>query len=626
VGWPDGLRTALLRLEGRVEKVLMRARDAVAARDAVQGAAATRVLLLGGDESDLVRVRGDLAASRCTPYEVQHAPRLASAQDLLQAKELDVILLVLATSGPDLLAPLLSARLRAPEVPIVVLSELDDETLAHKALQSGARGYLTKVEANPRLLATTIGVALGSQRTIRQLNVARERARDLATCDQLTGLANRLLFNDRLFQAVASARRSRQTLAVIFLDLDGFKMINDSLGHAVGDGFLRGIAQRLMACLRETDTAARLGGDEFAVLLTQLTSELDAAEVAQKILESIRIPMVLRHRSFVTTASIGIATFPRDGLEPEDLVKKADTAMYQAKKRGRNRYEFFTEDMNAAIVRRAALETRLRTALEHGGLALHYQPQFDLRRGRIVGAEALVRWEHPELGLLMPAEFLPAAEDAGLMIAIGEWVLRAACRESAAWQDAHPGFRVSVNVATQQFQEPGFVALVREALAESGLRPDCLELEITESTLVQDVEVMVNTLHALKQVGVSLSIDDFGTGYSALAYLKNLPIDALKIDQSFVRALTTDPADATLTQTIVRMAQGLNLVTVAEGVETPEQLLLLGSYGCHRMQGFLFGRPMPAQDLLRSISEPTFQWMRGVSWLQPASGNQGLPD
>jgi EAL domain-containing protein (putative c-di-GMP-specific phosphodiesterase class I) len=243
-----------------------------------------------------------------------------------------------------------------------------------------------------------------------------------------------------------------------------------------------------------------------------------------------------------------------------------------------------------------------------------------------VGAEALVRWEHPELGLLMPAEFLPAAEDAGLMIAIGEWVLRAACRESAAWQDAHPGFRVSVNVATQQFQEPGFVALVREALAESGLRPDCLELEITESTLVQDVEVMVNTLHALKQVGVSLSIDDFGTGYSALAYLKNLPIDALKIDQSFVRALTTDPADATLTQTIVRMAQGLNLVTVAEGVETPEQLLLLGSYGCHRMQGFLFGRPMPAQDLLRSISEPTFQWMRGVSWLQPASGNQGLPD
>jgi diguanylate cyclase (GGDEF)-like protein len=414
---------------------------------------------------------------------------------------------------------------------------------------------------------------------------------------------------------VASARRNRRTLAVMFLDLDGFKMINDSLGHAVGDGFLRGIAQRLLACLRESDTAARLGGDEFAVLLTQLGSELDAAEVAQKILDSLGIPMVLRHRSFVTTASIGIATFPRDGAEPEELVKKADTAMYQAKRRGRNRYEFFTEDMKTAIVRRAALESRLRTALEQESFSLRYQPQFDLRRGRVVGAEALLRWEHPELGTLAPGEFLSAAEDAGLIIPIGEWVLRSACRDSASWQEQYPGFRVSVNVASQQFQEPGFVALVRSALDESGLRPDCLELEITEGTLVQDVEVMVNTLSALKKVGVLLSIDDFGTGYSALAYLKNLPIDALKIDQSFVRALTTDPADATLVQTIVRMARGLNLVTVAEGVETPEQLLLLGSYGCNRMQGFLFGVPMVASELLRSLEEPTFQWMRGVSAL-----------
>ncbi len=578
-----------------------------------QAASAVRVLLVAENADDVEKVRRALEASTSMTFDVTHVPRLAAARE--EASDAQVILLEVGGRGPDRLANLFQARLRSPDLPVVVLSDLDDEELAHKALQSGARGYLTKSEANTRLLVTTLGAALGSQRTILQLNAARERARDLATSDQLTGLANRLLFNDRLFQAVAAARRSRQTLAVMFLDLDGFKMINDSLGHAVGDGFLRGIAQRLNACLRESDSAARLGGDEFAVLLTHLAGELRAADVARKILDSIAIPMVLRHRSFVTTASIGIATFPRDGVEPEVLVRKADTAMYQAKKRGRNRYEFFTEDMNAAILRRAALESRLRAALEEGGLALCYQPQFDLRRGRIVGAEALLRWQHPELGLLAPMEFLPAAEEAGLMLPIGEWVMRAACRESASWQRDHPGLRVSVNVASQHFQEAGFVALVESALAESGLRPDCLELEITEGTLVRDVEVMVNTLHALKQVGVCLSIDDFGTGYSALSYLKNLPIDALKIDQTFVRGLTTDPADATLTQTIVRMAQGLNLATVAEGVETPEQLLLLGSYGCNRMQGFLFGKPMPAEELLRLLEVPAFQWIKGVSAL-----------
>ncbi len=579
-----------------------------------QAASAVRVLLVLEDPGEAERVRASLEASTCLSFDVTHVSRLTAATG--EARDAQVILLEVGGRGPDRLANLFQARLRAPELPVVVLSDLDDEELAHKALQSGARGYLTKSEANTRLLVTTLGAALGSQRTILQLNAARERARDLATSDQLTGLANRLLFNDRLFQAVAAARRSRRTLAVMFLDLDGFKMINDSLGHAVGDGFLRGIAQRLNACLRESDSAARLGGDEFAVLLTQLGSGLDAADVARKILDSVAIPMVLRHRSFVTTASIGISTFPRDGVEPEVLVRKADTAMYQAKKRGRNRFEFFTEDMNAAILRRAALESRLRAAIEEGGLSLCYQPQFDLRRARIVGAEALLRWQHPELGLLAPMEFLPAAEEAGLMLPIGEWVMRAACRESAAWQKDHPGLRVSVNVASQHFQEAGFVALVESALEESGLRPDCLELEITEGTLVRDVEVMVNTLHALKQVGVCLSIDDFGTGYSALSYLKNLPIDALKIDQTFVRGLTTDPADATLTQTIVRMAQGLNLATVAEGVETPEQLLLLGSYGCNRMQGFLFGKPMPAEELLRLLEVPAFQWMKGVSKLR----------
>jgi diguanylate cyclase (GGDEF)-like protein len=402
----------------------------------------------------------------------------------------------------------------------------------------------------------------------------------------------------------------------MFLDLDGFKMINDTLGHAVGDGFLRAIAQRLSSCLRESDTAARLGGDEFALLLTHLTSEFDAAEVARKVLGSVSIPMALRNRSLVTTASIGISTYPKDGSDPEELIRKADTAMYQAKQRGRNRYEFFTEEMNSAIRRRAALESRMRRALEDEQFRVLYQPQFDLRRGRIVGVEALVRWQHPDLGLLSPAEFLPAAEEAGLIVPLGEWVLRTACREVAAWQESYSGFRLSVNVASQQFQERCFADVVHDALTTSGLLPDLLELEITEGSLVRSVGVMAQTLRELKQVGVSLSIDDFGTGYSALSYLKNLPIDSIKIDQSFVRNLTTDPADATLTETIIRMAQGLNLMTIAEGVETSGQLLLLGSYGCQRMQGYLFGRPMSAEVMLDSLSKPTIEWVASKTLFQ----------
>jgi diguanylate cyclase (GGDEF)-like protein len=481
------------------------------------------------------------------------------------------------------------------KVPLIALGGQDDETSAVRALQSGARSYLLHHELDTRRVVTAIESALGIQRTLDQLNAARERARGLATRDQLTGLANRLCFQDRIAQAVAGARRSQHGVAVMFLDLDGFKMINDTLGHAVGDGFLRAIAQRLSSCLRESDTAARLGGDEFALLLTHLTSEFDAAEVARKVLGSVSIPMALRNRSLVTTASIGISTYPKDGSDPEELIRKADTAMYQAKQRGRNRYEFFTEEMNSAIRRRAALESRMRRALED---------------------EALVRWQHPDLGLLSPAEFLPAAEEAGLIVPLGEWVLRTACREVAAWQESYSGFRLSVNVASQQFQERCFADVVHDALTTSGLLPDLLELEITEGSLVRSVGVMAQTLRELKQVGVSLSIDDFGTGYSALSYLKNLPIDSIKIDQSFVRNLTTDPADATLTETIIRMAQGLNLMTIAEGVETSGQLLLLGSYGCQRMQGYLFGRPMSAEVMLDSLSKPTIEWVASKTLFQ----------
>jgi len=582
------------------------------AQSTVSTGAPVRVLFVGASPEDAAFVDERLGDSKAMQFEIVHAACLSDALAGSETAGADVLLLhVGETDLPRLLA-LTRARLSAPLLPVVVLSDLDDEAVALRSLQAGARGFLVRGELSTRSLVAALGGALESHRVVLQLNSARERARHLATHDQLTGLANRALFHDRLGQAIAAAKRSRQRIAVLFVDLDGFKGINDTLGHAVGDGLLRGIARRIASCLRETDTAARLGGDEFAVLLTNLANEIDAATVARKLLAVLSEPIQFRRQSISIRCSIGISTFPRDAQGPEEILKRADTAMYHAKERGGGRFEFYTEDMNAAIQRRTALEERLRTALEEDGFVLHYQPQFDLTRGRIIGAEALLRWRHPELGLVSPSHFLPIAEETGLIVPIGDWILRTACDQNASWGRAgHRGLRVAVNVSSQQFLEAGFADVVRKALEESDLPPVSLELEITESSLLRDVEVTVNTLRRLKDLGVRLSIDDFGTGYSALAYLKRLPIDVLKIDQSFVRALATDPADATIVSTIVQMAHALNLATVGEGVETPEQMQLLASYGCNRMQGYLFGEATEPDELTRLLSAPPFWWMRG---------------
>ena len=578
-----------------------------------------RVLMIGGEAAESEAVQQTLGASTSISFEFTHVLRLPQAIEILDSFRIDAILLVVSVSGDgagasvelDHLDHLARLRIRAPKVPVVVLSNADDEALAVRALQMGARGFLLLSEASTRLLTTTLCAARGAHRTIMELNQAREQARHTATHDLLTGLANRHLFNDRLRQAVEAARRSRQQVGVIFLDLDNFKTVNDTLGHAVGDGLLRAVGGHLQEVLRGIDTAARFGGDEFAVLLTNLTGPQEAADVACRILDGLGRPMRLKSHSMVITASMGIATFPRDGADPEELVEKADTAMYHAKERGRNRYKFFTTEMRTSVMRRAAMLSRLRSAAEDGSLVLHYQPQFDLRRGCVVGAEALLRWKHPKLGLLSPDKFLPLAEETGFIVQIGEWVLREACRQNASWQQmGYSGFRLAVNVSPHQFREPDFSDVVRSALRESGLRPELLELEITESTLVQDAEQTISTMHTLKKQGVHLSIDDFGTGYSALSYLKHLPIDVLKIDQSFVAGVATDPADATIIESILHMAQGLNLATVAEGVETREQMLLLGSYGCKRLQGFLFGPPCPPEELTRQLENPDFRWLK----------------
>lgn len=578
---------------------------------AEESAGPIRVLLVGGRAADAELLRALIEHSQRTRIALSHAPSLSQAFEALESNAVDVLLMDAGQGTPRDLVAVSQARVRAPLVPVVVLVDGDDESLAAKAVEVGARGYLIKCALSPGAIVWSIQHAIRNQRMFVELGIARERARQLATYDQLTGFANRSLFQDRLDQAVAAARRNRQKLAVLFVDLDRFKTVNDTFGHLAGDALLRLAAQRIATCLRKSDTGARLGGDEFSILLTNLADEVDATRVAEKVLTTLREPVPIKGREQVITASIGIATFPRDAASSDELLKRADAAMYGAKSSGRARYALFSATQNPAETERAAREQRLRSGVASRELVLHYQPVVDVTRGRVIGAEALVRWRHPELGLILPAEFLGLAEESDLIVAIGEWVLRAACEQAAIWQrSGHPGFRIAVNVSPNQFQAGEFVAQVRSALRDFDLRADSLELEITERSLLSGGQRTLAQFAMLRGLGVRMAIDDFGTGYSALAYLKQLPIDVLKIDQSFVRTVASDPADATITSTIVQMARALNLTTIAEGVETTEQMQLLASYGCSRMQGHLFGEATEPERLGELLAAAPFFWMR----------------
>ena len=417
--------------------------------------------------------------------------------------------------------------------------------------------------------------------------------------DALSGLPNRLLLHDRLGQALALAQaaHAEYLMAVMLLDLNRFKNINDTLGHDLGDLLLKEVALRLATCMRGGDTLARWGGDEFVFLLTNLAHPEEAAEVAEKILNVLSPPFLLSDREIFVSASVGIALYPADGQTREALLQNAEVAMYRAKKHGESAYQFFTGDMNAWAFERLALENNLRKALERKELLLYYQPQVDLETGKISGMEALLRWQHPELGMISPAEFIPLAEETGLIVPIGAWVLREACRQNKAWQDAGMArMRVSVNLSARQFQQQDIVEMTASALQESGLTADSLELELTESYIMQNPEVAISTLKLLEEMGVFLSVDDFGTGYSSLSYLRRFPIDCLKIDQSFVRDIPNNDDAVAIVSAIVAMARSLKLELVAEGVETREQLDYLKQLQCNRMQGFLFSRPIPAKE------------------------------
>ncbi|MGR9051788.1 MAG: bifunctional diguanylate cyclase/phosphodiesterase [Gammaproteobacteria bacterium] len=450
-------------------------------------------------------------------------------------------------------------------------------------------------------------------RTLELTELARQLEHQ-AYHDTLTGLANRVTFDDHLRLAIDQARRTGQRLAVMFLDLDRFKIINDTLGHAIGDKLLMQVSQRLATCIRDSDTLARLGGDEFAVLLTQLRHDTDAAEVARKLTAAVAEPVLVDGYSLHVTTSIGISIFPEDGDGAETLVKNADTAMYRSKDRGRNQCTFFSLEMNARAVRRLALETKLRQAIDRNALSIYYQPRRDTCSLALVGVEALARWHDPEEGPISPAEFIPLAEECGLIAAIDEWVLEHACREMLSWcSDPDTDVRLAVNLSPAQFIRKDLYQVIASILERTGFPGRKLELEITESLFGPgSIDVCV-VLEQIRELGIELSIDDFGTAYSSLSRLKQLPLHTLKIDRSFVRDLGHDPDDETLVRTIIAMAHHLNLKVVAEGVETNVQYDYVKRYGCDTVQGFLFGKPVPYRQLLKERHNPAFANVDQVS-------------
>jgi diguanylate cyclase (GGDEF)-like protein len=467
------------------------------------------------------------------------------------------------------------------------------------------RGYWAEVEAVATNLTEYPGVRgiLVVVRDISERRQAEERIHHMAHHDPLTGLPNRRLLAEQAALVMALVNRNKGSLALLFCDLDRFKDINDSLGHVVGDILLIQVASQLKKSLRDTDTLARLGGDEFMILLPEAGRD-DAARVADKILTMLREPVALADHQLTVTGSIGISLYPHDGGTFQDLFKNADTAMYQAKQAGRNAFCFYDAAMNAASLERLTLMSALRKAIREGQLRTYFQPKVNLANGRVIGAEALVRWQHPEEGLIPPGRFIRLAEDNDLIVAIGCWVLEDVCRQLAAWREAGlPHLSVAVNIAARHFCAPYLVQNMEALLERYGLPHEALELELTESTVLEAGTETLTTLQELRRLGFTLAIDDFGTGYSSLAYLKNLPITALKIDRSFVRDLAHDPSDCAIAAVIVTLGHSLGLKVVAEGVETEQQREILLEQGCDFAQGYLFSRPLPAVEFVEWLGQ-----------------------
>jgi len=503
-------------------------------------------------------------------------------------------------------------------IPVLMMTGLEDLESINHAFEAGATDFITK-PINITLLGHRVRYMLRASHTTQRLVESERRLHRLAYFDSLTELPNRQFFKEHLQHMVALAQRQKLKQAVLFLDLDGFKRINDTLGHHLGDLVLQATGERLRNSIRASDalmrtgtaedglSIARLGGDEFTVLLSVIERNEDAAIVAERIRVNLAQPLIFGDHQLYTTTSIGIAIYPDNGETAEELLKNADLAMYYAKRGGGNMYQYFTTKMSEIALRRLNLENHLRKSIEHGELELHYQPQLDVATGKFCGLEALIRWNCQELGRLSPAEFIPLAEETGLIVGIGEWVLREACQQAKHWRDQGiPLSRMAVNVSAIQFLHKGFSSLVTTILAETGLEPGVLELELTESVLINDEDIVLSVLKSLKQIGVQLAIDDFGTGYSSLSRLKNFPIDRLKIDQGFVRNVEQDSDNAAIVLAVIAMAEGMDMKVIAEGVETDGQLAFLKNKHCNEVQGYFLSKPLPTAQVEEFLMKRLF--------------------
>jgi diguanylate cyclase (GGDEF)-like protein/PAS domain S-box-containing protein len=659
--------------------------------------------------------------------EFTHVECMSDAEKYLSDHQVDIILLDLGLPDVHGLEAVRRARVAAPRTPLVVMTGLDDESLATQALQDGAQDYLVKGQIESRSLLRSLRYAVERKAMEEALFVEQERAQvtlnsigDAVACtdisgkisflnfvaekmtgwalseamghpmpevlkildavtretisnpmelvagqktslhlppnsvlirrdgfeipiedsvasihdregkatgavivfrdvsvtramelqmahlaqhDFLTGLPNRMLFSDRVRQAIVVAPRHLKKVAVLFLDLDGFKHINDSLGHAVGDRLLQSISKRLVTCVRGADTVSRQGGDEFVVLLSEMEKSEDAAITARRMLQAVARAHSVELHDLHVTASIGVSVYPDDGMDSETLIKNADTAMYQAKENGRQSYQFFKPAMNVRAMERQSIEESLRSALQRNEFSVHYQPKINIQTGRISGAEALLRWTHPTQGSISPSRFIPVAEDSGLILPIGNWVLREACKQARAWMDAKlPLATIAVNISAMEFRDDRFLDGIFKILDETLLDPKYLELELTESVLMKHAESTKSILNTLRAKGIQLAVDDFGTGYSSLSYLRKFSIDAIKIDQSFIRQIITAPDETTIVTAMIGMGRSLKLRVVAEGVETQQELDFLKAHKCEEAQGYYFSPPVPPQQFARLLS------------------------
>ena len=563
-----------------------------------------RILLVESNPADVACVQSAFRTQVEYPVFLLPVALVDDALIAINQQAFDIVFIAASQSAG--VADVLCIRAVAPTCALIALCEQENEPLALALLHAGVQDCLFKSQLTPQLLSRAARYAIERVHTQQQLV-------HLAQYDGVTGLPNRALFRDRLMQSLLHAQRKNTHAAVMLLDLDYFKSVNDMLGHDAGDQLLREVAQRMKAQIRRGDTLARMGGDEFTVILEELRNAGDAAAVAQKIIDAMARAFVVSGEEMFISTSIGIAIYPSCGVEPLQLTKNADAALYHAKECGRGCYRFYNPDMNKLAAERLKTITQLRHAIARDEFILHYQPQHDPVTHTVVGFEALLRWQHPERGLIYPSEFISILEDTGLIIDVGEWALRAACIQQKLWSEAgYPGVRMAVNVSARQFRQKDFVKTIVMLLRDTGVDSCALQLELTESILVENVGAVAATLRALHTVGVRFAIDDFGTGYSSLSYLRQFPLHSLKIDRSFVKSLDKND-DGAIVSAIISLGHSLGMKVVAEGVETKQQLAFLTSKGCDAAQGYYFAAPLEAAETLQWLASHAASPLRAAS-------------